>query len=168
MRPFRLITAIILATFILSLAGGSSAQVQGLLSLDRLSLLDTWKTGGRPLGMGMAYTAVSDDAFSLIYNPAGLVQIEDRELSIGIHHNQMNIDNRYESFRYSGDNSSTSFGHIAYINPMNTYGGNIVFGLGMFRSNSSDIEYVRNALRPDLEGAIENSLLQSGTVYQYR
>lgn len=37
--------------------------------------------GARPLGMGGAFTAVSDDANALFYNPAGLADIKESRLS---------------------------------------------------------------------------------------
>ena len=146
----------------------AEAQILGLLSLERLSLLDAGGTGGRPMAMGSAYTAVSDDAFALLYNPAGPIQIEDREISFGIHHRQVEIDGVYDSYRAATDNSYTSFGHIAYINPLDSYYANAVFGIGVFRVASSDLEYIRNDSRSDLEGTIMNSFKQSGTIYQYR
>ncbi len=146
----------------------ADAQIMGLLSLDRLSLLDTQGTGARPLAMGGAYTGVSDDAFALLYNPAGLTQIEDREISFGIHHRQAGIEGIYDGLRTSTDNSNTSFGHLAMVQPISSYDNNIVFGLGVFRAGSSDVEYIRNAIRPDLGGTLGNSLLQSGSIYQYR
>ncbi len=146
----------------------AEAQIMGLLSLERLSLLDATGTGGRPMAMGSAYTAVSDDAFALLYNPAGLIQIEDREISFGIHHRQVKIDGMYDSYRAATDNSYTSFGHLAYVAPLDSHYANAVFGIGVFRVASSDLEYIRNASRVDLEGTIMNSFKQSGTIYQYR
>lgn len=164
----KMATATVIAAILAFSPAIVNAQIIGLLSLDRLSLLDVRGTGARPLSMGGAYTAVSDDAFAVFYNPAGLTQIGDRELSFGIHHAQSGIENTYEGIRASTDNSSTSFGHLAMVQPVSSYGNNVVFGLGVFRAATSDIEYVRNAVRPDLGGTLANSLLQSGSIYQYR
>ncbi|MBU8923442.1 MAG: outer membrane protein transport protein [Bacteroidales bacterium] len=146
----------------------AEAQLMGLLSLERLSLLDAGGTGGRPMGMGSAYTAVSDDAFAILYNPAGLTQIKDREISFGIHHRQVKIDAIYDVYRAANDNSYTSIGHLAYAVPLDSYYDSAVLGIGVFRVSSSDLEYIRNASRMDLEGTIMNSFKQSGSIYQYR
>jgi hypothetical protein len=38
--------------------------------------------GARPLGMGGAFTAISDDATALFWNPAGLAQVERKQVTI--------------------------------------------------------------------------------------
>jgi long-subunit fatty acid transport protein len=42
------------------------------------------EAGGRPVGMGGAFVAVCDDVNALYWNPAGLVQLKDREF-IAVH-----------------------------------------------------------------------------------
>ena len=37
--------------------------------------------GARPMGMGGAYTATANDAYSIIWNPAGLTQIQGQQAS---------------------------------------------------------------------------------------
>src|SRR6185436_19321357 len=37
--------------------------------------------GARPVGMGGAFTAISDDSNAPLYNPAGLVQVQWNEVS---------------------------------------------------------------------------------------
>ena len=39
--------------------------------------------GARPIGMGSAFTAISDDAHAIYYNPSGLAQIRRGELTAG-------------------------------------------------------------------------------------
>lgn len=40
--------------------------------------------GDRATGMGGAYTAVSDDASGLFYNPAGIVYVTDKNFSASV------------------------------------------------------------------------------------
>ena len=146
----------------------ASSQVMGMLTIERLSLLDTYRIGARPFAMGGAYTAVSDDAFALLYNPAGLTQIEKSEIIFGIQHLKLDIENEYETWNTATSNSYTSLGHLAMTAPAGSYGNNMVLGFGVFRVGNSNIEYIRKGLRPDLDGMIENIFLQSGSIFQYR
>ena len=156
----------LLLAFIIPVEAGS--QVIGMLTIERLSLLDTYRTGARPFAMGGAYTAVSDDAFALLFNPAGLTQVEKSEIVFGIQQLKLDIDNEYESWNAGTSNSYTSFGHLAMANPVGSYGNNMVIGFGVFRVGSSDVEYIRKGLRLDLDGMLENIFLQSGSIFQYR
>lgn len=67
----RWIAVLIIAVFILTL--GDSVLAKEYPSLYR---------GVRPLGMGGAFTAVSDDENALFYNPAGLSKIQIFELGV--------------------------------------------------------------------------------------
>ncbi|MDI6782300.1 MAG: PorV/PorQ family protein, partial [bacterium] len=55
--------------------------------------------GARASGMGEAFCAVSDDTYALYYNPAGLCQLTQKQLSFT--HNKWLRDLRYESLLYA-------------------------------------------------------------------
>ncbi len=59
--------------------------------------------GGRPVGIGMAYTAVSDDSSGVFFNPAGLSKIPsgDRFVSVMIKANDRDKEN-IDSISFSG------------------------------------------------------------------
>ncbi|MBN2542306.1 type IX secretion system membrane protein PorP/SprF [bacterium] len=52
-----------------------------------------FELGARPAGMGGAFTAVSNDVYTTIWNPAGLSLVNNYELSAGYHYLFANIDN---------------------------------------------------------------------------
>jgi len=104
--------------------GASFAQDSGVLTaitLDKLGLLYSHGTGARPLGMGGAFTAVSDDAFALLYNPAGLAQIRREEISLGFQHMRNEATSRYTLSRTENSFNNTAFGHISFVYPFPTY-----------------------------------------------
>ena len=80
--------------------------------------------------MGGAYTAVSDDGFALIYNPAGLAEIRRREISFGLHERTDEIKNTFGSLASTQSTSYTSFGHFTAVYPYPTYRGSLVFAVG--------------------------------------
>jgi len=162
---------IIVAMSCLSIFSTLFAQDSGILSaitLDRLGLLYTPGTGARPLAMGGAFTAVSDDAFALIYNPAGLAQIRREELSLGFHHLRNENSSRYTISTTENSYNSTTFGHLSFVYPFPTYRGALVLGFGIFKVGSSDIELIRNGFISDINATVQNQHIQSGNLYQYR
>ncbi len=54
-------------------AGGGGGSVMQFLTMD---------VGGRPLGMGGAFTGICDDINSLFYNPAGLAGMEEAQATL--------------------------------------------------------------------------------------
>ena len=78
----RLLPSIAIALLLLSLPAASSAQLMGLMTLERMSALDTWGTGAKAMGMGGAYTSISDDALGMVFNPAGIARVRNSEISI--------------------------------------------------------------------------------------
>jgi hypothetical protein len=57
------------------------------------------EAGARPVAMGGAFVAVADDANTTYWNPAGLAQIEEREITAM--HNEWLEDIRYEFLGYA-------------------------------------------------------------------
>lgn len=159
------------ACMILLLAGipsASKAQTMAVLTLERLSALDTWGTGAKAWGMGGAYISISDDALGLIYNPAGIARTSGKEISIGMHQLWQDIDENYDGTMSSTQGSYTAFGHIAALVPYETYTTDLKFGFGVFRVGSSNLEYIKDAPRDDLSGEVRNVFLQSGNIYHYK
>jgi hypothetical protein len=147
-------------------AGEAAGQIQYAYTLEKLGILDLPGTGGRPYAMGGAYTAVGDDAFALLYNPAALAQVKRKELSFGFHHTRNDYDTEYLGFPSGLTSSSTTLGHVASIYPYPTYRGSVVLGFGVFRIGGSDRErMVKDVV--DIDSRTENLYTQSGSIYQY-
>ncbi|MBN1885920.1 MAG: hypothetical protein JW876_10415 [Candidatus Krumholzibacteriota bacterium] len=147
--------------------GTAGAQVFQAVMLERFGIMDPTRTGARPFALGGAYTAVSDDVFGLVYNPAGLVQVDRNAFSIGIHHVSVDIDNAYGGLRSAQGGSYTSLGHLAGVFPYEEMDNNIVLGVGVFRAGTGDLEWIKSGLWSG--GAMSmNRYMQSGTIYQYR
>jgi len=68
--------------------------------------------GGRPAGMGEAYSAIADDVFSLYYNPAGVMQMNRPE--IGTYYSRL--------FMGLSDNSQISRMFLGYAQPLGNSG----------------------------------------------
>lgn len=145
----------------------SKADVGIGLTLEKLGILSTPGTGGRPSAMGLAYTAVSDDAFALLYNPAGLAMVEGRELSIGLHHTGRDMTTSFEQLESTQAGSYTSFGNVAFAYPYPMRRSSLVFGFGVFRVGSSDLDIYRSGYIGGIPATAENSYSQSGNIYQY-
>jgi long-subunit fatty acid transport protein len=162
------LTAMPLVILLLALPAASGAQIMGVLTLERLCTLDTWGTGARAWGMGGAFTSVSDDALGLIYNPAGIVRSSGNEVSFGMHQLWQDIDENYDGSLSGTRGSYTAFGHVAVLVPYETYTTDLKFGFGIFRVGSSNLEYLKDASRPDLGGNLRNIFLQTGNIYHYK
>ena len=163
----RSMTAAALAILIIVIPGMAHSQILAGLALEKLGLLGMQGTGARPFAMGGAYTAVSDDAFGLIYNPAGLAEIPRKEISIGLHQRNDEITNTYGNLSAAQSSSHTSLGHLTAVYPYPTYRGSLVFGLGVFQVGNSNIESIKSAYLEGIPASVENSFIQSGTIYQY-
>ncbi len=137
------------------------------LTLERFGILNTPGSGARPFGMGTAYTAVSDDAFALFYNPAGLAQVTRGEFAVGVHHSIKEINNSYRGDPASTRRGNTKLGHLSFVYPSSTYIGNLAFAFGVIRAGSSELEYARYGHISEYNSNIENVYMQTGGIWQY-
>lgn len=80
------------------------------------------KGGARALGMGRAFVAVADDSSAILWNPAGLSQVKQQEISTM--HIQLFEDTRYE--------------FLGYTLPLSS---KLTLGIGGIQLYSSGIEY---------------------------
>jgi len=169
MNKFRFLSVVLATALGFALVSGvSNADIIEGITLERLGMLNTRATGSRPLSMGGAFTAVSDDAFAMIYNPAGLAQVRRKELSFGLLHAKNDITNRYVGYSAARSGSNTSLGHIAVVYPYPTYRGSLVLGFGVFNMGNSNLEYTKSGYWDDISTRIENRFAQTGSIYQYR
>ncbi len=82
-----------------------------------------WGAGARSLAMGSAFYSVSDDASATYWNPAGLAQMDRKEL-MALHVSLF---------------ADTNYDFISYVHPTPKYG---VFGLNLTRLDSGGFEKV--------------------------
>jgi len=154
--------------FLLCLFGllaGVACPVLAELPLD-IPLVQRLGTGARPLGMGGAYTAVSDDAFALLYNPAGLAQVRRIEVTAGL---QKRSNKNLVAYLGEGSESPLSRSHIqslGFVYPFPTYRGSLVMGLSYERVAPLDNEYFRSGFKAVEEETEE--LLDDGSVGAYQ
>jgi hypothetical protein len=163
----KVVTVSIAITVLVFIFSSASADVGSGITIERLGLLSMNGSGARPFSMGNAYTSVSDDVYALLFNPAGLAQMKHQQLSFGLHHARRELDNDYLGMSAGQSSSYTSLGHIAFAYPYSSFEGGLVFGFGIFRIGSSDVESLRNGYLSDIRATSQNVLTQSGTIYQY-
>ena len=82
-----------------------------------------WGAGARSLAMGSAFYAVSDDASATYWNPAGLTQMDRKEI-MALHVNLF---------------ADTSYDFISYVHPTPKYG---IFGANLTRLYSGGFEKI--------------------------
>lgn len=83
----------------------------------------SWGAGARSLGMGKAFFAVSDDASATYWNPAGLTQLDRKEV-MALHVNLF---------------ADTAYDFISYVHPTPKFG---VFGVNLTRLYSGGFEKI--------------------------
>ena len=94
----RRIFSLMLLSAICLLASGSRLQ----------AAFEDIGAGARAIGMGSAFTAISDDAHAIYYNPAGLAQVRRGELTAG-------YGKLYAGLK---DNSNLGSGYVGIVQPL--------------------------------------------------
>jgi long-subunit fatty acid transport protein len=123
--------AVILGTFfVLASTKGVAQYPEDAL---RLSLSNI-SVGARALGMGGAYTGIANDFSAIYWNPAGLGQLRQFELSGGIGHLGYNNDATFLGQSSNYTNSSTSINTAGLVYPIPTRRGSFTLAFGYNRS----------------------------------
>ena len=94
--------------------------------------------GVRAMGMGGAYTGVADDFTAVFWNPAGLAQIEQREVYVAFLRNGMANDAILAGTATSSELTNTRFGSMGFVYPYPVYRGSLVFAAGFNRVKDFD------------------------------
>jgi len=104
-----------------------------------LSVFSCWSAfeysfiGARPAGLGGAYTALSDDVYSIYYNPAGLSRIQRIEFSA-------QYTKLYVGFDYDSDIGNSFIGFALPLKFKNDFG---TIGFGWLQLSLADL-YMEN------------------------
>lgn len=103
--------------------------------------------GARPAALAGAYAAIADDAFALVYNPAGLAQVRRIEVGIGLRHQRARSTHSMFGVRAAALATQSVLDHLTLSYPMPTYRGSLVFGLGLFHATSNELASSRLDIR---------------------
>ena len=116
----------------LSLACGCPLSAQEVL-LDSFAGL-----GARAMGMGGAYTALSNDFSGLFWNPAGLARIQKKEIYTALSHENFRNQTQFFGTPAADRLSSTRLNAVGATYPYPVYRGSLVFAGGYGRTGSFD------------------------------
>lgn len=94
-----------------------------------------YKIGARALGMGGAFTAVSDDYTATAYNPAGLFQLRRMEFHGGLNYLNVNNNTTFFGNQSSISSNSITLTDLGFVFPFPVIRGSLVFAFGYNRNN---------------------------------
>lgn len=127
--------------------------------------------GGRAMGMGGAYTAVSDDAAAIWYNPAGLAQIRRIEWNLGISMLKASEKSTLVSRESSpaagiaeGDKTVSSISSFSGVLPLPTYRGSMVFAAAYNRVKEFDYPFRVSGYSDAWDGSLNGRANDSGSL----
>ncbi len=103
--------------------------------------------GARAMGMGSAYTAVSEDLSAILFNPAGLAQIRRVELSTGLVYDDVSRTVTHFAER-TADLTGTRLDHVGLAYPVPTYRGSVVLAFAFHRAADLDVNYFSEGSPP--------------------
>jgi len=101
------------------------------------------RCGRTRLGMAGAFSAVSDDATALYYNPAGLARVRATEFSGGVQSRTVENEATYLGERASASLDKSGIHSFSFAYPFPTWRGGLAIALGYHRISDFDFEYFR-------------------------
>ena len=112
---------------------GGSAWAQEERAIDNFA-----GVGVRAMGMGGAFVGVADDYTATYWNPAGLAQIDRREVHVGLLRNSRENTSTFNGTSAGSELSNTRFGSLGFVYPYPVYRGSLVFSVGFKRIKDFD------------------------------
>ena len=140
-----LVVSILFLTAMLCVQHVKAQYVEDALRLSGPTLT----IGARSLGLGGAYSAISDDYTASYWNPAGLGQVHLNELSFGL--SSLNFSNAASFYgsRESSSSSATNLNNIGLVYAVPATRGSLVFALGYGRSSEFTTSLSFNGFNPN-------------------
>ena len=94
--------------------------------------------GVRAMGMGGAFVGVADDFTAMYWNPAGLAQMQRREVQVSFLRNSRANDSVFNGTPGSSELTNTRFGSLGFVYPYPVYRGSLVLAAGFTRIKDFD------------------------------
>lgn len=91
--------------------------------------------GARSIGLGMAYTGVSNDFSASYYNPAGLAQLRLNEVTVGLSNTSFGNTSTFFGNSQSFTNSGTNLNSAGLVYAVPTTRGSFVLAIGYERQS---------------------------------
>lgn len=114
----------------------------------------------RALGMGNAYTALSNDFSGVLFNPAGIGLVNKMEFSGSMYNDSYKNEASFFNSLSNQTKNSTKFNQFGFVFPFPTYRGSLVAAFGY-----SQYKDFNRALRFTGYNAGNNSLAQDLTAF---
>ncbi len=116
----------------------------------------------RSLGMGTAYTSISNDFSAVYWNPAGLGRVPSNEFSMGLSHISYNNTSTLFGTKESFSNSGTNINSLGIVYPFPVRRGSLVFAIGYGRQSNFTSALGFQGRYKDNSGLFpDNSLLEA-------
>ncbi len=104
--------------------------------------------GARSIGLGMAYTGVSNDFSASYYNPAGLAQLRLNEVSLGLSNISYGNTSSFFGQNQSFTNSGTNLNSAGLVYAVPTTRGSFVLAIGYERQSDFTTGLSFNGFNP--------------------
>jgi hypothetical protein len=144
-----------------------SQDINRTVEFEDLGFTYPLNVGARPSGMAGAFTAVGNDLYSLVYNPAGLARVKKLEITLGLQQERGEIKNTFDGNPNSIDSHDGGIDGFGLAWPLTTYQGSFVIAAGVFRSYSGVFDLHYNGTNEATNTSDNFLLQQTGSVYSY-
>lgn len=118
-----------LLTLFVALSFSGSLRAQNYIDVIRLAQPDI-QGNARSMGMGNAYSAISDDFAASLFNPAGLAQMSRMEIAGGFDLNSMKNNSLFFGNKTDYSSTATNLNQFGFAIPLPVYQGSFAIGLG--------------------------------------
>ena len=131
--------------------------VRGAVAQEERAIDNFAGVGVRAMGMGGAFVGVADDFTAMYWNPAGLAQMQQREVQVSFLRNSRANDSIFNGTSGRSELTNTRFGSLGFVYPYPVYRGSLVLAAGLTRIK--DFDWNLN-LKGDDQGLAANHALQ--------
>ena len=112
--------------------------VRGAVAQEERAIDNFAGVGVRAMGMGGAFVGVADDFTAMYWNPAGLAQMQQREIQVSLLRNSRANDSIFNGTPGRSELTNTRFGSLGFVYPYPVYRGSLVLAAGLTRIKDFD------------------------------